>query len=61
MISHHSEIRDELSDLASKALVPSAVRDEPRIHTSHAAKRKTDLEEPGNPASRNLHKNQGED
>jgi hypothetical protein len=34
VISRHNEIRDELSDLASKALIPSAVRDEPRIYPS---------------------------
>jgi hypothetical protein len=34
VISRHNEIRDELSDVASKAIVPSAVRDEPLIHNS---------------------------
>jgi hypothetical protein len=32
IISRHNEIRDELSDLASKALSPSALRKEPKIH-----------------------------
>jgi hypothetical protein len=32
VIMRHNEIKDELCDLLSKALVPSAVRDEPRIH-----------------------------
>jgi hypothetical protein len=36
VVSRHNEIRDELSDLASKAFFPSAVRDEPIIHTSCA-------------------------
>jgi hypothetical protein len=31
---HHSEIRDELSDLAAKALSLSAACDEPKIHLS---------------------------
>jgi hypothetical protein len=34
VISGHNEIRDELSDLASKAIIPSAVCDEPLIHNS---------------------------
>jgi hypothetical protein len=33
----HNEIKDELCDLLSKALVPSAVRDEPRIYPSRPA------------------------
>jgi hypothetical protein len=59
VISRHNEIRDELVDLASKALTPSAVRDEPRIHTSRPAEplRTTDQ----NPVIRNLHKRQGEE
>jgi hypothetical protein len=61
VISRHNEIRDELSDLASKALVPSAVRDEPRIHTSRAVEKKTVLEAPGRPVSRNLRKSLGEE
>jgi hypothetical protein len=31
VILRHNEIRDELADLASKAIVPSAVRNEPLI------------------------------
>jgi hypothetical protein len=37
LISRHNKIRDELSDLASKALSPSAVRNEPTIHNSHTS------------------------
>jgi hypothetical protein len=37
VFSQHNEIRDELSDLASKAFFPSVVRYEPRICTSRAA------------------------
>jgi hypothetical protein len=33
----HNEIKDELCDLLTKALVPSAVRDEPRIYPSRPA------------------------
>jgi hypothetical protein len=47
--------------LASKALFPSVVLDEPRIHTSCPAEKKTDSEEPSNPVSRNLCKSQGEE
>jgi hypothetical protein len=32
VIMRHNKIKDELCDLLTKALVPSAVRDEPRIH-----------------------------
>jgi hypothetical protein len=37
VILRHSKIRDALSDLASRALFPSAVRDEPRINSSRTA------------------------
>jgi hypothetical protein len=37
MILHYNEIWDELSDLASKALFPSLVRNKPRIYPSHPA------------------------
>ncbi len=46
VISRHNEIRDELSDLASKAFTPSAVRDEPKIHLSRPAEKKTTLAQP---------------
>jgi hypothetical protein len=32
VISRHNEIRDELSYIASKPFIPSAVRDETKIH-----------------------------
>jgi len=61
VILRHDEIRNELSDLASKALIPSAVRDEPLIHTSRPAVQMPELD-PSTPAvSRNFHKNRGED
>jgi hypothetical protein len=37
VIMRHNEIKDELCDLLTKALVPSAVRDEPRIHPCRPA------------------------
>jgi hypothetical protein len=59
VISRHNEIRDELVDLASKALTPSAVRDEPRIHTTSrpAEPVRTSDQNPA-PVIRNLHKRQ---
>jgi hypothetical protein len=39
VISCHNEIQDELSNLASKALIPSAVCDKPRIYPSHPLNR----------------------
>jgi hypothetical protein len=59
VISCHNEIRDEPVDLASKALTPSAVRDEPRIHTSCPAELLTTTDQ--NLVIRNLHKRQGEE
>ncbi len=61
MISYHNEIRDKLSDLASKAFIPSAVRKEPRIHSSRPAEKKTALEQPNPSVIRNFHKNGGEE
>jgi hypothetical protein len=52
VISRHNEIRDELSDLASKALSPSAVRDEPTIHNSRTAKGTKDQEDKDHPVKR---------
>ncbi len=57
VISRHNEIRDELSDLASKAFFPSAVRDEPRIHTSRAAEPRSSPEKPESPAVKRLFQN----
>jgi hypothetical protein len=37
VIMRHNEIKDELCDLLTKALVPSAVRDEPRIYPCRPA------------------------
>lgn len=61
VISRHNEIRDELADLASKALYPSAVRDEPKIHPSRPAVKKSAKESSSTPVNRNLTKNQNED
>ncbi len=46
VISRHNEIRDELSDLASKAFSPSSVRDEPKIHLSRPVEKQTALAQP---------------
>jgi hypothetical protein len=57
VISRHNEIRDELSDLASKAFFPSAVRDEPRIHTSRASETRSSPGKPASPAVKRLFQN----
>jgi hypothetical protein len=44
VISRHNKIQDALSDLASQALFPSAVRNEPRINSSHPAEVKNATE-----------------
>jgi hypothetical protein len=60
VILRHNEIRDELADLAAKAIIPSAIRNEPLIHTSCPAVKMPDLV-PAHPAvTRNLHKNREE-
>jgi hypothetical protein len=57
VISRHNEIRDELSDLASKALSPSAVCDEPKIHTCRSREVKSDEENKENSGKRGLFRN----
>jgi hypothetical protein len=59
--SRHNDIRDELSDLASKAFIPSAVRDEPKIYFSRSVEKKTALDQPNPSDTHNLPKTQGED
>jgi hypothetical protein len=61
LISRHNEIRDELSDLASKALAPSAVRDEPKIHTCRNPEEKSDKENQANSVKRLFRNNRDED
>jgi hypothetical protein len=61
VISHHNEIRDELSDLASKAFSPSAVRDEPKIHTCRSPEVKSDEENEENSVKRLFRNNCNED
>jgi hypothetical protein len=62
MISRHNEIRDELSGLASKAFIPSAVRDEPRIHSSRRpAEKKTDLDQTNPSVTTNFYNSRGEE
>jgi hypothetical protein len=61
VISRHNEIRDELADLAAKAIIPSAVRNEPFMHASCPAVKMPELDPQDQPAvSRNLHKSRGE-
>jgi hypothetical protein len=57
VISRHNKIRDELSDLASKAFFPSAVRDEPIIHTSRASEPRSSPGKPASPAVKRLFQN----
>jgi hypothetical protein len=61
VISRHNEIRDELSDLASKALSRSAVRVEPKIHTCRSPEVKSDEENKENSAKRLFRNNRDED
>jgi hypothetical protein len=61
VISRHNEIRDELSDLASKALSPSAVRDEPKIKTCRNSDVKSDEDDKENSVKRLFRNNRNED
>jgi hypothetical protein len=51
VILQHNEINEELCDLASKALAPSAVRVEPMIHSRCTAE-ETKAKEPKSPVQR---------
>jgi hypothetical protein len=53
--------RDELSDLASKAFIPSAVRDEPKIYYSLPGEKKAALNQPNPSVPRTHPKTQCED
>jgi hypothetical protein len=46
-----------VNGIASQALIPSAVRNEPLIHTSLPAVTMSDLEQANSPVTRNLYKN----
>jgi hypothetical protein len=61
VISRHNEIRDELSDLASKALSPSAVRYEPKIHNCRSPEVKSDEENKETSVKRLFRNNRNED
>jgi hypothetical protein len=61
VISRHNEIRDELSDLASKAFIPSAVRDEPKIFYSRPVEKKAASNQPNPSVPRTHPKTQCED
>jgi hypothetical protein len=54
----HNEIRDELIDLASKAFIPSAVRDEPRIYPGRPAAPMPDLD-PADPSVTRIYPRKG--
>jgi hypothetical protein len=62
IISRHNEIRDKLSDLASKALSPSAVHNKTKIHACHSSPEvKSDKEDKENSVKRLFHNNRNED
>jgi hypothetical protein len=61
VISRHNEIRDELSYLASKAFIPSAIRDEPKIHVSRPTEKKSALDQQAPSVTHNLRKTQGDE
>jgi hypothetical protein len=61
VISRHNEIQDELSNLASKVFIPSAVRDEPKIFFSRPVEKKAALYQPNPSVTRNHPKTQCED
>jgi hypothetical protein len=58
--SHDNEIRDELSDLASKAFSPSTVCHEPKIHTCRSQEVKSDEENEENAVKRLFRNNHNE-
>ncbi len=60
MILRHNEIRDELADLAAKAIIPSAIRNEPLIHSSCPAVKMTESAQAPPAVTRNLYKNREE-
>jgi hypothetical protein len=61
VIQRHNELRDEIGNLAAKAFIPSAIRNEPLIHTSCPAVKMPALD-PAHPSvSLNLHKNRSAD
>jgi hypothetical protein len=60
VIARHDEIKHELNDLASRALIPSAVRDEPLINTSRPAVQMPEPDQSNHSVHRNFHENQGD-
>ena len=63
VICRHNEIRDELSYMASRAITPSAVRDEPLINNSRTAvgEKANEMPETNPVVSRNLNKSKDGD
>lgn len=60
VLSRHDEIRDEICDLASRALKPSSVRDEPKIHLSRPQE-EMKAKKSQSPIHRNLRKSQSDE
>jgi hypothetical protein len=57
VICRHNALTATILRIASQALIPSAVRNEPLIHTSCPAVTMSVLEQANSPVTRNLHKN----
>jgi hypothetical protein len=57
----HNEIRDELGDIAAKAFIPSAIRNEPLIHSSCPAVKMPVLVPTHPSVTLNLRKNRNAD
>jgi hypothetical protein len=61
VISRRNDIRDELSYLASKAITPSAVNDEPKIHTGRPTEEKMEGETESDSVKRVFHNKSNDD
>jgi hypothetical protein len=61
VILHNNEIQVKLSDLAFKALIPSAAHNKPIIYPSCPADPKNNIAPQTHPVSCHFHKNRGED
>jgi hypothetical protein len=61
MSVRHIVIRDELVDLASKAFIPSVVRDEPRIYLGRTAATMPNLDPADPSVTRNFPRKGGEE
>lgn len=61
VLIRHDEVRDELANLAARALTPSRVRDEPSIYPSRSCAPSTASQQPTSPVRRNLQKTAGDE